>query len=279
MATDAYGAAADHGALSGLTTGDPHTQYTVFLQGTYAARPAQPYRQGARYYATDIHVEFISDGSAWQVTTAASNGIINPTSTTGTSEYLTAFSPADANVLPQSYPNGVSRAYFANGAAGLPTGASWCQVETIRTSTDVTQTLWNITSPGIWRRYAYSAGNAWLPWSQLHTTLGPADSAWIAPTFQNSWVNYGGGVHANAGYRRDADGVVHLRGLVKSGTIASAMFTLPAGYRPSMQLIHPAVSNDTIGRVDVLTTGEVIAYAPSSNVYVSISAVHFLAEQ
>lgn len=65
MATDAYGAAADHAGLSGLTVGDPHTQYTRTLWGLAAARPGQPVREGTRYLATDTSVETVSTGSAW----------------------------------------------------------------------------------------------------------------------------------------------------------------------------------------------------------------------
>ena len=52
------------------------------------------------------------------------------------------------------------------------------------------------------------------------------------PAFENSWVNYGGGTYDTAAFRIDAEGWVHLKGLVKSGTSATTMFTLPEGYRP-----------------------------------------------
>lgn len=235
MATDAFGAAADHASLSGLLAGDPHTQYASHTQGTYAQRPAQPVRLGARFYATDIHVEFVSDGSAWQVSTAASNAIINPTAATGTSEYLANFSPTDANTLPQSYPTGLSRTYFVSSTVGLPVGGSWSLAETLRVGTDVTQTLWNITGTGIWRRYAYSVGNAWLPWSQLHATAGPADSAWHIvgaagePAFLNGWLAYVGGYQPR--FRKLADGMVSVQGILKSGTMGSSAWTMPVGYR------------------------------------------------
>ena len=63
------------------------------------------------------------------------------------------------------------------------------------------------------------------------------DSVWInvgaagAPAFQNGWVNFGGG-EAPASYYRDRLGIVHFRGLIKSGPTNSVVFTLPVGYRP-----------------------------------------------
>lgn len=56
--------------------------------------------------------------------------------------------------------------------------------------------------------------------------------AWQAPSLLNSWANYGIG-HNPAGYFKDTLGIVHLRGLVKDGTVGQAIFTLPTGYRPS----------------------------------------------
>ena len=55
--------------------------------------------------------------------------------------------------------------------------------------------------------------------------------AWKATAFQNGWVNYKNSYN-NGGYYKDRDGVVHLRGLVKSGN-NHGIFTLPAGYRPA----------------------------------------------
>ena len=57
---------------------------------------------------------------------------------------------------------------------------------------------------------------------------------WQSVSFQSGWVNYGGSYNP-AGYFKDSLGIVHLRGLVKSGKIGNnqTIFTLPAGYRPA----------------------------------------------
>jgi hypothetical protein len=73
-------------------------------------------------------------------------------------------------------------------------------------------------------------------------TVPPADSAWTAPTLTNSWVNAGGGTFA-AGYRK-VGSMVYLRGSIRSGTIGSAAFTLPAGYRPLSLAVIGTVSNN-----------------------------------
>ena len=103
------------------------------------------------------------------------------------------------------------------------------------------------------------------------------DSGWIAPTFVNNWVNYGGGYNT-AGYRKDAMGYVHLRGLIKSGTAAQNAFVLPAGYRPEMRELLSVQSNDTEGRIDVLTTGDVLMQG-ISNIWVCLDGLTFKAYQ
>jgi hypothetical protein len=64
------------------------------------------------------------------------------------------------------------------------------------------------------------------------------------PSFLGGSSNYGtiGGLGQGetAGFYKDREGVVHLKGLIKtgtSGTLAGALFQLPAGYRPGTQKI------------------------------------------
>jgi hypothetical protein len=115
--------------------------------------------------------------------------------------------------------------------------------------------------------------------------------AWTAVTFTNSWADYGS-TYAPAAYRKDAQGYVHLRGLIKSGTLGSAAFTLPAGFRPGYTNIYMGRGNvvsaasytasdldKNNGRVDINTGGSVIPHASlCNNGYVSLENITFLAE-
>lgn len=89
--------------------------------------------------------------------------------------------------------------------------------------------------------------------ARLDTVEG--DASWTAPTFQNSWVNFGGTL-GTAGYRK-ANGIVYLRGIIKSGTINTVAFNLPAGYRPAADTRFPSVSNSAFGSCIVDTSGNV----------------------
>ncbi len=102
--------------------------------------------------------------------------------------------------------------------------------------------------------------------------------SWTAPTFQNSWVNYDT-TYNQVGYFKDKYGIVHLRGLVKSGTVGGStpIFTLPEGYRPIKRCIFVTISNGSIGRCDVKDTGEVIANN-GSNSWFSLEGISFRAE-
>ncbi len=98
-------------------------------------------------------------------------------------------------------------------------------------------------------------------------------SDWVPVTsFSNSWVNFGGGF-APAAYRRDASGNVWVRGLIKSGTVATTAFTLPVGYRPSADgnLIFAGVDGAGTGiRLDVQTNGAVVPQG-GNNTFWSVS--------
>jgi hypothetical protein len=52
------------------------------------------------------------------------------------------------------------------------------------------------------------------------------------PAFQHGWQNRGG-ADSPAGFYKDHDGIVHLRGEVVDGSTNNSIFQLPAGYRPA----------------------------------------------
>lgn len=101
---------------------------------------------------------------------------------------------------------------------------------------------------------------------------------WIAATLTNSWTNYAG-TYELAGYRKMADGTVMLRGLVKTGTVAVAIFTLPVAYRPALNSIWQQTANLGTCRMSVLaSTGsvQVDAYiSPGTSGLVSLSGIRF----
>lgn len=83
---------------------------------------------------------------------------------------------------------------------------------------------------------------------------------WSSPTLQNGWVNYGSG-WATLQYTKASDGVVTVRGLIKSGTTTggTVIANLPAGYRPPGQELFATIANaDIFARVDVTTSGNII---------------------
>lgn len=101
-------------------------------------------------------------------------------------------------------------------------------------------------------------------------------TSWTAPTLTNSWADYAAGVVAT-GYRRVGD-VVHLRGAIKSGTLAAAAFTLPVGFRPVGVEIFYVVAGPGGARLDVGADGHVTVrdYRSSgTNAMVTLSGVSF----
>jgi hypothetical protein len=103
-----------------------------------------------------------------------------------------------------------------------------------------------------------------------------------APAFANSWVNFGS-TWAPAAYRKDAMGFVHLRGLVKSGTVNVAIFVLPVGFRPIGDLMFGVINDTGPGQGVVQQDGTVRQGAgtglTNTNGFHTLSGITFLAEQ
>lgn len=92
------------------------------------------------------------------------------------------------------------------------------------------------------------------------------------PAFQNSWVNYDTTAFRGARFWKDPMGLVHIEGLVKSGTVPGTVFSLPAGYRPGVAHVFTSDTNTGHGRVDVAATGNVVAQS-GGNGYFSLSTI------
>jgi len=97
-----------------------------------------------------------------------------------------------------------------------------------------------------------------------------------APTYLNSWVDFGGVFH-QVKYWKDANGVVHLIGTAKTGGINTVMFNLPVGFRPGSTLIFSTTSADAFGMLQVQSNGDVLPKIGSSS-YFSLDGVSFKAE-
>jgi hypothetical protein len=90
---------------------------------------------------------------------------------------------------------------------------------------------------------------------------------WLTATLENSWVAYNAadavGGYAVPQFWKDERGFVNLRGAAKSGTYgASAIFTLPVGYRPARKVSMSPVQSSVFtpaGQVDVAESGVVTA--------------------
>jgi uncharacterized membrane protein len=98
---------------------------------------------------------------------------------------------------------------------------------------------------------------------------------------KNGWVNYSS-TYPDASYTKAADGIVSLRGLIKSGSISSGSIIayLPPGYRPAERQIFDVANNAGFARVDVLPTGEItINTGVSSNGWIGLNDIQFVAEQ
>lgn len=90
--------------------------------------------------------------------------------------------------------------------------------------------------------------------------------------FQNGWGNFGGGWDT-AGYYKDINGTVWIKGLVTAGVVGAAIFTLPAGYRPSAGIHLATVASagaNQYGALQIAATGVVQIAAGFGNAWCSV---------
>lgn len=117
--------------------------------------------------------------------------------------------------------------------------------------------------------------------ASIATAIMPS---YIAPTLQNGWTNMGGSF-ATVGYFKGPDSVVHLKGMIKAGTVTNGtvLFNLPAGYRPLNEHRFAVPSgngtSDVFGEISVQAIGNVAIIAGSgAGGWISLDC-SFLAEQ
>lgn len=107
----------------------------------------------------------------------------------------------------------------------------------------------------------------------ISVTSGIAIAAVIAPTLLNGWVNCGSPVR-NAGYWKDAFGVVHLVGRVEAGTVGAVILTLPAAYRPLQRPYFAVMSSLSFGVASIDTSGNLLLEV-GSNTSFSLDGLSF----
>lgn len=125
-----------------------------------------------------------------------------------------------------------------------------------------------------------------------NTTGASADTAsnnasatiplWTDCNLQNGWVNYTPPAdpgYESCGYTITKDGVVMLKGLIKSGltTTNVRLFQLPVNLRPSTRLMFQAVTApNSSARIDVNDDGQVRLFSGGHPDYVGLDGIYFI---
>lgn len=100
---------------------------------------------------------------------------------------------------------------------------------------------------------------------------------WITPTLLNGWTDFGG-VYESVGYMKDEFGFVHIRGMIKGGTVGQIAFMLPEGYKPLKSQYHTCISADVVRILNVQRNGTVLTSPLASNAWITLNGISFKAE-
>lgn len=109
----------------------------------------------------------------------------------------------------------------------------------------------------------------------------PTTSGWTTLTLQNGWQVFDTTGHSLNRYRKGADGIVTVKGLIKNGTTTAGTVVaqLPAGFRPKERLCIAGVAGAAHSRIDVLPNGQIIIGGYANSGWTSLDNVSFVAEQ
>lgn len=99
---------------------------------------------------------------------------------------------------------------------------------------------------------------------RIQAILSPAQT-WQTPQLLNGWQNFSS--HYVARYTQLPSGVVVLSGAIKSGTIGTVAFVLPALLRPDQDVAIAVDSNGALGRLVVHPSGNVSAEVGSNSFF------------
>lgn len=113
--------------------------------------------------------------------------------------------------------------------------------------------------------------------AELDKKVNKQQEDWITPTLLNGWTDFGG-IYETIGYMKDELGFVHIKGMVKDGSVGAILFTLPKGYRPLKFQYHPCFSRDVLNTLTIRDNGDVFIPASASNVWLTLNGISFKAE-
>jgi len=138
--------------------------------------------------------------------------------------------------------------------------------------------LRQIKDPATRRLFETTLSNIDIIKSSLGIVENPVLPGWRDVELLNAWVQFGD-AHFSPQYTKTDDGLVLIRGRIKSGTATSgtALFTLPESYR-SEKIAGFAVdtSPGAHGSVEVRPDGNV-AIISGNNVYLTLDGIVFAA--
>ena len=96
-----------------------------------------------------------------------------------------------------------------------------------------------------------------------HDGVPSLATAWQAPELHAPWTNFGGDT-TPAGFKRDPDGRIRLRGRLTRAAVAKAkgppweLFTLPEGFRPAHRHRFPVLAKGKLGILEIEPSGRVV---------------------
>lgn len=104
-------------------------------------------------------------------------------------------------------------------------------------------------------------------------------TGWTNLTLQNGWTNLDPANFTTAQYKKGADNIVAIKGLIRNGATSGTIAQLPVGFRPKERLCMTIVAVESHARIDILPDGQIINVYGTNSGWTSLDNISFIAEQ
>lgn len=121
-------------------------------------------------------------------------------------------------------------------------------------------------------RFGYTATDTWSP---MHI-IAPTSIQTL--TLNNSWVLYDAANGRPAKAYKDSSGVVHLQGLIKSGTMTNGtqIATIPTGFTPLTGVFAPVAFSGGTAVISIAGSNLAIVSGVTANTWLSLDGISYL---
>ena len=93
---------------------------------------------------------------------------------------------------------------------------------------------------------------------------------WTDLTLGSRWINFSS-TFGDAQFQKDLNGIVHVRGCVKSGIVSTAISTIPPYCHPLKEMRFAQIGNRALNEIKIDASGNIYSITDTTEVHINLS--------